>query len=221
MADKVRVRVLTQKVFHDGLSMVVLKPGSDKVDPRHLQTLFDEGVIADPGKEALRRAAAVSGFSDAGETKGVGDDSFSQPIGAFTEEQERNLAEQSQATAGDDDDEDVIAELRERIAELERENAEIATLRTRVTELETERDELLAELEEADKQIAELTPPENEGGDSAPQDPPALTGKNKADLLAIAEAEGVTVADGATNAQIVEAIEAKRAEGDEGDAPPA
>jgi hypothetical protein len=41
---------------------------------------------------------------------------------------------------------------------------------------------------------------------------PGLTGKNKADLLAIAEAEGVEVADDATNAQIVKAIEDKRAE---------
>lgn len=124
MADKIRVKVLHQKVFHDGLSMVVLKPGSGKVDPKHLKSLFDEGVIADPGKDALRRAAALSGFTDAGETTGPGDDSFSQPIGAFTEEQERNLAEQSQALAGDDDDDDLEA-LCDRIAELEQENDEL------------------------------------------------------------------------------------------------
>ena len=40
---------------------------------------------------------------------------------------------------------------------------------------------------------------------------PALTNKSKADLLAIAKDEGVEVADDATNTQIVEAIEAKRA----------
>jgi hypothetical protein len=51
-------------------------------------------------------------------------------------------------------------------------------------------------------------------GGSEPYDPPALTGKNKAELLAIAEAEGVAIVEGTTNAQIVEAIEAKRAEGD-------
>lgn len=42
-------------------------------------------------------------------------------------------------------------------------------------------------------------------------DLPALSNKTKAELLEIAAAEGVEVADDATNAQIVEAIEAKRA----------
>lgn len=58
-----------------------------------------------------------------------------------------------------------------------------------------------------------------EAGGDLPDDPPALTGKNKAELLAIAEAEGVEVEDGATNEQIREAIEAAREGGDE--APPA
>lgn len=44
-----------------------------------------------------------------------------------------------------------------------------------------------------------------------PTDLPGLTGKNKAELLAIAKDEGAQVAEDATNAQIVEAIEAKRA----------
>lgn len=39
---------------------------------------------------------------------------------------------------------------------------------------------------------------------------PSLSGKTKAELLAIAEAEGVTVEDGASNADIVKAIEAHR-----------
>lgn len=39
---------------------------------------------------------------------------------------------------------------------------------------------------------------------------PSLSGKTKAELLAIASAEGVEVEDGATNAEIVTAIEAKR-----------
>lgn len=39
---------------------------------------------------------------------------------------------------------------------------------------------------------------------------PSLTGKNKADLLAIAEVEGVAIEDGATNADIVSAIELHR-----------
>lgn len=50
----------------------------------------------------------------------------------------------------------------------------------------------------------------NKGG-SEPRVPPALAGKNKAQLLEIAAAEGVEVEDGATNAAITAAIEAKRA----------
>lgn len=41
---------------------------------------------------------------------------------------------------------------------------------------------------------------------------PALGSMNKAELLETAEAEGVTVEDGATKADIVAAIEAKRGE---------
>lgn len=39
---------------------------------------------------------------------------------------------------------------------------------------------------------------------------PSLSGKTKAELLAIAAIEGVEIADGATNAEIVDAIEAHR-----------
>lgn len=39
---------------------------------------------------------------------------------------------------------------------------------------------------------------------------PSLTGKNKADLLAIAADETVLIEEGATNADIIAAIEAKR-----------
>lgn len=46
-------------------------------------------------------------------------------------------------------------------------------------------------------------------GDASPE-LPALTGKNKAELLAIAKAEGAAVADDATNAQISDAIEGHR-----------
>jgi hypothetical protein len=49
-----------------------------------------------------------------------------------------------------------------------------------------------------------------EAGGSKPQEPPALSGLNKTELLKVASDEGVTVEDGATNAKIVEAIEAKR-----------
>lgn len=41
---------------------------------------------------------------------------------------------------------------------------------------------------------------------------PSLTGKNKADLLAIAEAESVEIEDGATNDDIRSAIELARGE---------
>jgi hypothetical protein len=50
-----------------------------------------------------------------------------------------------------------------------------------------------------------------EPGGSKPADPPALSGKTKAELLAIAEAEGVLVEDDATVAEIKTAIEAGRA----------
>lgn len=49
-----------------------------------------------------------------------------------------------------------------------------------------------------------------EGDEPAKAEPVSLTGKSKAELTDIAKAEGVTFADDATNAQIVEAIEAKR-----------
>lgn len=55
-------------------------------------------------------------------------------------------------------------------------------------------------------------------GGSLPADPPALSGKNKAQLREIAAAEGVEVAEDATNAEIVAAIEAARGDAD---APPA
>lgn len=58
-----------------------------------------------------------------------------------------------------------------------------------------------------------------EPGGSEPHEPPALTGKNKAELLAIAEAEGVEADETMTNKAIVEAIETARAPAD--DAPPA
>jgi hypothetical protein len=50
---------------------------------------------------------------------------------------------------------------------------------------------------------------------------PSLSGKTKAELLDIAGAEGVTVKDGATNAEITAAIEANRASGAGGEEAPA
>lgn len=47
-------------------------------------------------------------------------------------------------------------------------------------------------------------------GGSEPASPPSLAGKTKAELLKIAEDEGVTVEDGATNDDIKSAIELHR-----------
>lgn len=49
-------------------------------------------------------------------------------------------------------------------------------------------------------------------GGSLPADPPSLTGKNKTQLLEIAEAEGVEIEEGSTNADIMSAIELAREE---------
>jgi len=65
-------------------------------------------------------------------------------------------------------------------------------------------DDLQARLDTANKRIEELE------ALLASRDHPALTGKNKAELLDIAKAEGVSVADNATNDEIKAAIEAKR-----------
>lgn len=51
---------------------------------------------------------------------------------------------------------------------------------------------------------------DGEPGGSFADEPPALTGKNKAELLEIAAAEGVDVSDEMTKAEIVEAIELGR-----------
>ncbi|MGF7152619.1 hypothetical protein [Novosphingobium gossypii] len=181
MADKIEVTVLRQKVFHDGTSMVVLKPGDQEIDSSRVAGLVDEGIVEDPEERFLRLN-----------------------------------------TEGEEEDDSELADLRERILVLEAENADLATLRARVTELETERDELITELNAADEKLSKLDPDgDGNPGGSLPQDPPVLTGKNKAELLAIAKDEGVPIADGATNAQIVESIEAARAGGSEDDAPPA
>ena len=66
MADKIRVTVLKQKVFHDGASMIVLNPRASKnakVAPEFVSKLFEEGIIADPGERALRASLAALGFS--------------------------------------------------------------------------------------------------------------------------------------------------------------
>lgn len=53
---------------------------------------------------------------------------------------------------------------------------------------------------------------DGKAGGSLPSDPPVLVGKTKAQLLSIAATEKVVVPDGATNAEITAAIEAKRAQ---------
>lgn len=51
---------------------------------------------------------------------------------------------------------------------------------------------------------------DGEAGGSNPAEPVSLSGKNKAELLAIAEAEGVEIEEGSTNADIGSAIELAR-----------
>lgn len=85
------------------------------------------------------------------------------------------------------------------------EDSDHADLAARNAALETENADLRARLAKLDADG------DGNPGGSKPADPPALTGKNKAELLEIAKAEGVTVEDGATNGQIVDAIEKKRA----------
>ncbi|MBB4859636.1 hypothetical protein HNO88_002965 [Novosphingobium chloroacetimidivorans] len=241
MARDVSVVVRQQKVFHDGNGMNVLLVGDDnaKVEAKDIQMLLDEGVIEDPGSDAVA-GAHIGGYADGGEQNGPGDTTFRQPIGEFTGEQERNLAQQSQAAAvaggasspsGSEDDSELV-ELRNRVAELDEECDTLVAERDAALK---ERDELQRQLDEA-RQATTIQGTVEQGGaplsagtqiggfdhdgdgtagGSRPYDPPALTGKNKAELLAIAEAEGVTIEDGATNAAIIEAIEAARAGEDE------
>lgn len=80
---------------------------------------------------------------------------------------------------------------------------EVVALRARVAELEA--------------QVAALDGDgDGKPGGSQKANPPALTGKNKEALLEIAKAEGVTIEDGATNADIVSAIELAREEAAQG-----
>ena len=72
--------------------------------------------------------------------------------------------------------------------------------------------------EKAIEEPSKLDTKEDGARDNEPFVPPALTGKNKAELAAIAAAEGVVFEQGATNAQIVDAIEAARVDAN---APPA
>lgn len=46
--NKVEVNILCQKVFHDGTSMIVLKPGSGRVEERFIARLVEDGIIDKP-----------------------------------------------------------------------------------------------------------------------------------------------------------------------------
>lgn len=219
---KIAVIALMQKVFHDGVSMVVLTPGAGptEVEEDKIAELLAEGVIADPLTYAVA-GARIGGFADGGELKGPGDNTLAQPIGELTGDQERNLAQQSQAAAGESDpgpDEadqgaSELEELRKRVTELDEECDTLVAERDAALK---ERDDLQRQLDDARTTAAGLDRDgDGAAGGSKPADPPALTGKNKADLLAIAAAENVAIKDGATNAEIVEAIEAARADEDE------
>jgi hypothetical protein len=50
MADKYKVKVLKQKVFHDGTSMIVLsvKGKSPEIDERFIAGLIEDGCIEQP-----------------------------------------------------------------------------------------------------------------------------------------------------------------------------
>lgn len=50
MADTYKVKVLNQKVFHDGTSMIVLKPKGEnpEVEERFIAGLVEEGFIEKP-----------------------------------------------------------------------------------------------------------------------------------------------------------------------------
>ena len=132
MARTIAVVVLQQKVYHDGHGMNVLNPGADnaKVDEKDVADLVKEGVIADPNSDAVR-GAYIGGYADGGTHTGPGDDSVSQPIGSFTEAQERSLAEQSSAAgspSGSDAGSDEVAALRQEVAELRGVVAELRDL---------------------------------------------------------------------------------------------
>lgn len=120
------------------------------------------------------------------------------------------------AESGDQDEEHVDSNP---VAELLRDELVAADekLRTRETEINLA-NERIATLEAENAELtAKLGALDADGdgnpGGSKPQDPPALTGKTKAELLQIAADEGAVIEDGALNADIIAAIELKREAG--------
>ena len=259
---KIRVNVLASKLFHDGLSMVVLNPGETPlVDDSFVQGLIDENVIERPeGWESDRERIGVAALGIRGGgfkqdyVEGVDDDprlSLSQPIGAFTRSQEAGLATEfsSQTAIADlspQDGGDELSQLRAQIAELQDHASRMSARMSGMTALlHTAIDTgvihipdgatLEAALDAAGApnpdqgDLAQLDHDhDGEPGGSEPYVPPALTGKNKAQLLQIAADEEVTgVSEDTTNQDIIKAIEAARAaydaedDVDEDDAPAA
>ena len=76
----------------------------------------------------------------------------------------------------------------------------------------SEVEQLRAENERLRAQLAALDGDgDGKAGGTKPSDPPALSGLTKAELLEVAKAESVELSEEATKAEILEAIEAKRA----------
>lgn len=64
MADTYKVKVLAQKVFHDGTSMIVLNPKNEnpEVEHRFISGLVEDGVIEKP-KGFKEEEAEVTEFA--------------------------------------------------------------------------------------------------------------------------------------------------------------
>lgn len=118
-------------------------------------------------------------------------------------------AEGAELIVNDDDDSDVgkarrevIAKAQEHIDGLKAEHA--TALKAETDRADKAEGDLKAANEHIDGLKAQIAALEKAN------EPPALTGKNKAELLEIAAKEGATVEDGATNDDIKAAIELKR-----------
>ncbi len=83
-------------------------------------------------------------------------------------------------------------------------SVEVAALTSRAEKAEAEASDLRGKLAAFDRDGDGKT------GGAAKQNPPALTGKNKAELVEIANSEGVEIEDGSTNEDIRSAIELAR-----------
>lgn len=130
-------------------------------------------------------------------------------------------AEGSVFVGNDDDDSEVAKARREVIEKAEaeferREKAHADEMRGLVARAEKAEADLQHAKEQIEALTAKLKAFDQDGdgstGGRAPQDPPSLSGKNKAELIDIAKAECVEIEEGATNADIVSAIELAREE---------